>query len=104
MSCTESPITTKLPFGSSLILEILRLGWYCLNLSISGLQFLNFSSTPLSITEIELFILGLGRTGVPRGGSEEPGLGWLRGVGELLALRFLRPRVTSVKCVPLSSR
>ena len=36
-SCTESPITTKLPFGSSSILEILRLGWYCLNSPISGL-------------------------------------------------------------------
>ena len=39
---------------------------------------------------------GLGSTGVPKGGSEEPDLGWLGSVGELLALRFLRPRVTSV--------
>ena len=30
--------------------------------------------TPLNITGIEFFTLGLGRTGVPRGGSEEPGL------------------------------
>ena len=35
-------------------------------------------------------ILGMGRTGVPRGGSEEPDLGWLGSVGELLSLRFSR--------------
>ena len=45
-------------------------------------------------------MLGLGRTGVPRGGSEEPGLGWLGIVGELLALRFLRPLVASVNPSP----
>ena len=33
---------------------------------------------------------------VPRGGSEEPGLGWLGSVGELPALHFLLPRVTSM--------
>ena len=42
-SCIESPIATKSPLGSSLILEILRLGWYCLNSPISFLQDLNFS-------------------------------------------------------------
>ena len=40
-------------------------------------------------------MLALGRTGVPRGGSEEPGLGWLGSVGELLVSGFLRPRITS---------
>ena len=99
-SCTESPITTKSPSGSSLILEILRLGWHCLNSPISVIKFLNSSSTPLSITGTEFFTLGLGRTGVPRGGSEEPGLGWLGSVGELLALRFLRPRVISANPYP----
>ena len=74
-SCTELPVTTESPFGSSLILEILRLGWYCLNSPISVVQFLNFLLTPLSINGIEFFILGLGRTGVLRGGSEKPGLG-----------------------------
>ena len=81
-SCTESQVTTKFPFGSSLTPEILRLGWYCLSSPISVLQFLNFSSTPLSITGIEFFIFGLGRTGVPGGGLEEPGLGWLGSVGK----------------------
>ena len=52
-------------------------------------QFLNFPSTPLSITGILFLRFGLGRTGVPKGGSEEPDLGWLGSVGELLALRFL---------------
>ena len=94
-SCTEPLIITKSPFGSSLILEILRLGWYCLNSLISVLQFLNFPSTPLSITGIEFFVLGLGRTGVPRGTGT-----WLGSVVELLALRFLRPRVTSVNPSP----
>ena len=49
-SCSESPIAKKSPFGSSLNVEILRLGWYCLNLPITFLQDLNFSSTPLIIT------------------------------------------------------
>ena len=80
--CTESPITKKLPFGSSLILEILKLGWYCFNSPFRVLQFLNFSSTPLNITGIEFFILGLGCTGVLRGGLEEHGLGWLGSIGE----------------------
>ena len=44
--------------------------------------------------------LGLGRTGIPKGGSEEPGLGWLGSVGKLLAFHFLRPRVTSVNPSP----
>ena len=48
------------------------------------------------MTGIEFLMFGLGRTGVPKGGSEEPGLGWLGSVGEPLALRFLRSRVTSV--------
>ena len=95
-SCTESPMTTKSPFVSSLILKILRLGCYCLNSPISVLQFLNFSSMPLRITRIEFCILGLGRYRVPKGGSKEPGLGWLFSVGEFMALRFLRLRVTSV--------
>ena len=41
---------------------------------ISFLQDLNFSSTPLIMTGITFFLHGFGRTGVPRGGSEEPGL------------------------------
>ena len=32
-------------------------------------------------------MFGLGRTGVPKGGSEEPGLGWLGSVGEPLSTR-----------------
>ena len=71
-SCTESPITKELPFGNSLILKILKLGCYCLNSPINVLQFLIFSSKPLSINGIEFFTLGLGRTRVPRAGSEEP--------------------------------
>ena len=90
-SCTESPITKKSPFGNSLICEIFRQGWNCLNSPINDLQFFNFLSTPLSITGIVLLRLGFGRTGVPRGGSEEPGLDWLGSVGEFLALRFLSP-------------
>ena len=43
-----------------------------------------------------VFRFGLGRTGVPKGGSEEPDLGWLGSVGDLLTIRFLRQRVTSV--------
>ena len=35
------------------------------------------------------------RTGVPKGGSEGPGFGWLGNIGEPLVLHFLRPRVTS---------
>ena len=99
-SCTESPITKKSPFGDSLICETLRIGWYCLNSPIMDLQFLNFPSTSLSITGILFLRLGLGRTGVPKGGLEEPDLGWPGSVGELLALRFLRPRVTSVNPSP----
>ena len=99
-SYTESLITTKSPFGNSLICEILRLGWNCLNSPINDLRFLNFPSTQLSITGIVFLRLGLGRTGVPRGGSKEPGLGWLGSVGELLILSFLCPRVTSVNPSP----
>ena len=39
----------------------------------------------MRMTGIEFLMLGLGRIGVPRGGSDEPGLGWLGSVGELLA-------------------
>ena len=39
------------------------------------------------MTEIVFFLKDLGRTRVPRGGSEEPGLGWFGGVGDVLALR-----------------
>ena len=74
MSCTESPIIRKSPFGSSLIWLILRLGWYCLSSPKSCLQFLNFSSTPLMITGILFFKLDDGLTGELSGGSEEPGL------------------------------
>ena len=79
-SCTESLIIRKSPFCNSLICEILRLGWNCLNSPFSFLQFLNSSLTLLRMTGIEFIMLGLGRTGVLRGGSEEPGLGWLGSV------------------------
>ena len=72
MSCIESPITIKSPLGSSLILETLRLGWYCLNSPIIDLQFFNFISTPLSIIGIVVLMAGFGRVGVIGGGSEEP--------------------------------
>ena len=91
-SCIESPIATRSPFGT---LEILRPGWYCLNLPLSILHVLNLSSTPLIITGIVFFLYGLGRTGVPRGG-----LDLLGSIGKLLALRFLLPRVTSVNPSP----
>ena len=96
MSCTVSPMIRKSPFDNSLICEILRLGWNCLNSPINFLQFRNYSLTPLRMTGIVFLWFGLGRTGVPRGGWEEPGLGWLGNVGEPLALRFLLSRVTSV--------
>ena len=86
----------KLPFDNSLICKILRLGWNRLNSPINFLQFWNSSLTPLRMTGIMFLWFGLGHTGVPRGGWEEPGLGWLESVGEPLALRFLRSRVTSV--------
>ena len=64
---------------------------------------LNFLLTPLKMTGIEFLMFGLGCTGVPEGGSEEPGYGWLGSIGEPLALCFLRSRVTSVKSVLLSN-
>ena len=70
MSCTESPMIRKSPFDNSLICEILRLGWNCLNSPSNFLQFLNFSLTPLRMTGIVFLRFGLGRTGVPRGGWE----------------------------------
>ena len=45
------------------------------------------------ITGILFFTVDDGLTGGLSGGSEEPGLRWLGGVGELRALRFFRPRV-----------
>ena len=87
----ESPINTISPFRNSLILEILSLGWYCLNSPDSFPQDLNFSSTPLIMTGIVFFLFDFGRRGVLRGGSEEPGLDLLGSVDELLALRFLLP-------------
>ena len=48
------------------------------------------------ITGILFFTVDDGLTGGLSGGSEEPGLRWLGSVGELRALRFFRPRVTSV--------
>ena len=42
----------------------------CLILSISFLQFLNSSLIPLRMTGIEFLMLGFGRTGVPKGGSQ----------------------------------
>ena len=33
----------------------------------------------------------MGLTGVSKGGSVEPGFGWLGRIGELLALNFLCP-------------
>ena len=74
-SCRVSPIITESPFGSSVILESVRLGWYCLNSPDSFLFVLNFSSTPVIVAGIEFFLRVLGRTGVPRGSSDEPGLG-----------------------------
>ena len=52
---------------------------------------------PLRITEI-LFLMmdGFGRTGVSVGCSEEPVFCRVGNVGELVALRFLRLRATSV--------
>ena len=38
------------------------------------------------MTGIEFLILGLGHTGVPGGGSEESGLGWLGSVTGLALL------------------
>ena len=99
-SCSESPIATKSPFGSSLILKILKLGWYCFNSPVSFLRDFMFSSTPPIMTRIVFFLQDLGRTGVPRGGSEEPGLAWLESVGELLALRFLLLLVASMNPSP----
>ena len=43
-----------------------------------------------------LMIAGLGRVGVPGGGSEEPVFCRVGSVGEPVALHFLRLRVTSV--------
>ena len=79
----------KSPFDNSLICEILSLGWNCLNSPINCLQFRNSSMTPLRMTGIVFLWFGLGRTGVPLGGWEEPGLGWLGSVGEPLALTLL---------------
>ena len=87
----------KSPFGNSLICEILRLGWNCLYSPISLRQFLCSSLIPLRITEIVFLMLaGFGRVGVPGGSSEEPVFCRVGSVGELMALRFLRLRVTSV--------
>ena len=85
-SCSESPIAKKLLFGSFLIIEILRPGWYCLNSPVSFLQGLNFASTPLIITGILFYLYDLGHTGVPRGDSGEPGLCWFGSIREMLAL------------------
>ena len=96
-SCTESPITNKSPFGSSLACETLRLGWCCLNSPITDRHVLNFWSIPLRMTGIVfLRVGGFGRTGVSGGCSEDLVLCRVGSVGELLALRFLRLRVTSV--------
>ena len=46
------------------------------------------------------YVRAVEATRVPGGGSEEPGLGWLGSVGELLALRFLLSRVTSMNPSP----
>ena len=59
-------------------------------------QFVNFTSTPLSITGILFLMVGFGQTGVTGGGSEEPVFCRVGSVGDLTALRFLRLRVTSV--------
>ena len=53
--------------------------------ALIDLQFSNLPSTPQCITGILFLMFGLGRTGVPRGGSEEPGFGWLGSVGKPLA-------------------
>ena len=105
LCCIGSPIATKITFWKLLDscnfeTGVVPRGWYCLNSSISFLKDLNFSSTPLIITGMMFFLHGLGCTGVLRGDSEEPGLGWLASVGELLALRFLLPRVTSMNPSP----
>ena len=74
------------------------MGWYCLNSPCSFFQDLNFSLTPLIMTGIVFFLHGFASMDVPRGVLEEPGL--LGSVGELLALRFLLPRVTSMNPSP----
>ena len=51
-------------------------------------------------TGIVFFLVVLGHTEVPRGGSKEPRLDRLWIVGEVTALRFLLPRVTSVNPSP----
>ena len=96
---TELPITKKSPFGNSLICETLRLGLYCLSSPIMDLQFLNFPSTPLSITGILLLRLGLGRTGVPKGGSEKPGLEAWRLIGLMLLASTSITSVNPSRCV-----
>ena len=56
-----------------------------------------FLSIPLIITGILFLVMeGLGRTGVSGGCSEEPVFCRVGSVGELVALRFLRLRLTSV--------
>ena len=86
------------------MLVIWRLGRYCLSSPISCLQFLVLSWTPLIITGIVILCRGFGRTGVPREGSEEPGLGWLGSVGELLRLTFLVFTINLSEFVLLSDR
>ena len=51
-SCIESPMIRKSPFWSSLIWEILRLGWNCLNSPSNLHQFLCSSLIPLRMTVI----------------------------------------------------
>ena len=87
----ESPIINKLPFGSSLTCETLRLGWNCLNSPIIDHHVLNFLSIPLIITGTLFLVMeGLGQTGVSGGCSEEPVFCRVGSVGELVALCFLR--------------
>ena len=96
-SCMESLIINRSPFGSSLTCETLRLGWNCLNSSIIDGHVLNFLSIPLIIPRILFLVMeGLGQTGVSGGCSEEPVFCRVGGIGELVALCFLRLQLTSV--------
>ena len=80
----------KSPFGSSLIWEILRLGWNCLSSPSNLRQFFCFSLAPLRMTGILFLMLaGFGRVGVPGGGSEELVFCRVRSVGEPVVLHFL---------------
>ena len=96
-SCTESPTTNKSPFASSLTCENLRPGWCCLNSPKTDRQVLNFSSITLRMTGIVFpKDKGLRCTGVSGGSSEDLVLCRVGSVGELVAVCFLRLRVTSV--------